>query len=830
MNSREGKTLFMVMLAAFNVLLYRYTGQEEITFGTPVAGRNRSEVEGLIGLFVNTIVMMTDMSGKPTFRELLNRVQETALDAYTHQDIPFEKLVEELAPVRDLSRTPLFQVFFNHLRWEDSHAEMPGLQVEAVGGIERESMFDLTLDVWEHGDDIRLNALYNIDLFDSATIERMLKHYITLLSSAVKNPDQRIAEISVLNAEEENKIIVDWNKTHGEYAKDLSVSRLFEKRAVHTPDAVAILFKSEKLSYGELNRRANQVAHYLRSVGVVPETFVGIYMDRSIEMLIGLIGIMKSGAAYLPLDPAFPADRIGFMIEDSGTSLIITQAHLAPTIGDHEAEVFNLDTEWDQIERFPTTNLAETPLAENLAYLIYTSGSTGLPKGVQISNRALVNFLHSMRETPGIEADDVVLAETTLSFDIAGLELFLPVISGATIALVDKETGYDGVLMQQAIDHYGATVLQATPASWRILLESGWKGSPRLKALCGGEALSQELAAQLLGRCKELWNMYGPTETTIWSMVRRIDKLDGPVLIGRPIANTTIYILDNKLQPVPVGIPGELHIGGDGLARGYLNRPELTEEKFIPSPFSDDPETRIYKTGDLARYRADGQIECLGRLDHQVKIRGFRIELGEIETRLSENEAVSKSVVIAREDTPGDKYLAAYIVPDAGQEISAQQLRKYLQGFLPDYMVPSAFITLDKLPLTPNGKIDRRALPVPEISMQANQVSFEAPRTPMEKTISAVWSEILGVEKIGVNDNFFNLGGHSLLATRVVAKLRASDIALDIPVRTIFEQPTIAELAEWVICQIMATEEEAFLAALLDQVQGNVRPQAGSVK
>jgi acyl-coenzyme A synthetase/AMP-(fatty) acid ligase len=433
----------------------------------------------------------------------------------------------------------------------------------------------------------------------------------------------------------------------------------------------------------------------------------------------------------------------------------------------------------------------------------------------------LINFLLSMQEAPGIEVGDVVLAETTLSFDIAGLELFLPLISGATIALVDKETGYDGALMQQAIDRYGATILQATPASWRILLESGWQGSSRLKALCGGEALPQELAAQLLNCCRELWNMYGPTETTIWSTVSRIESMDEPILIGRPIANTTIYILDDKLCPVPIGVPGELHIGGDGLARGYLNRPELTAEKFIFAPFAEHSEMRIYKTGDLARYRADGRIECLGRLDHQVKIRGFRIELGEIETHLSENPAVRKNVVISREDSPGNKYLAAYIVPEPGLEPSSQQLRTYLQGFLPDYMIPSAFVTVEKLPLTPNGKIDRRALPVPEISMQSNQAVFEAPRTPMEKTIAAIWSEVLGVEQIGIYDNFFNLGGHSLIATRVVAKLRACDLALDIPVRTLFEQPTIAELTEWIMIQMMASEEESSMTALLDQIQGN---------
>jgi amino acid adenylation domain-containing protein len=544
-------------------------------------------------------------------------------------------------------------------------------------------------------------------------------------------------------------------------------------------------------------------------------------MDRSLEMMVGLIGIMKSGAAYLPLDPAFPEDRIGFMIKDSAAPLILTRKNLVPALGNHDAEIVCIDADYETIRQFPTTCLKEDPEAENLSYVIYTSGSTGLPKGVKISNRALMNFLCSMRKAPGLEPSDVVLAETTLSFDIAGLELFLPLITGAGIALVDKETGYDGILMQQAIDRYGVTVMQATPATWRILLESGWQGSSRLKALCGGEALPRELAALLLTRCKELWNMYGPTETTIWSTVSRIESADEPILIGRPIANTTIYILDENLHPVPIGVPGELHIGGDGLAGGYLNREELSSEKFIASPFSSESDTRIYKTGDLARYKADGRIECLGRLDHQVKIHGFRIELGEIEARLSENPAVRKNVIMAREDSPGEKYLAAYIVPESGMETSIQELQRYLHGFLPDYMVPAAFEILDELPLTPNGKIDRRALPVPRGFRRNREIVFEAPRTPLEETIAGIWEEVLGAANIGIRDSFFSLGGHSLLATRVVAKLSASDFALEVPVRYIFEYPTISDLADAVMLDMMSAEEDASMAEMLDAIGVN---------
>lgn len=811
-------TPFMTMLTAFYLLLWRYTGQEDIAAGVPIANRTRRETENIVGTFVNTLVIRSDLSGDPSVIELIERVRSEALVAFEHQDLPFEKLVEELQPERDLSYAPLIQVLFNVQNAPAPDMENGEQKWEPLVVDRAAAQFDITLSVaLEQG---VLLVEYASDLFLAETIERMITHYLSILTSITDDENTSISDISLLSDSEKQIMLDSWNQTHAPYNLNIPVSRLFEQMVGSYPEKPAVYFQDSQLTYNQLNTRANQLANYLKSLDIDNNTVVGIYMDRSLEMLVALLGIMKSGAAYLPLDPAFPEDRIRFMIQDSATPLVLTQSHLEGSLGEHETKIVCIDTDRGEIERFPETNLAETPVAENLSYLIYTSGSTGLPKGVQIPNRALVNFLLTMQEAPGIDMNDVVLAETTLSFDIAGLELLLPLISGATIALVDKETGYDGVLMQQAIERYGATVLQATPASWRILLDSGWQGSSQLKALCGGEAMPQTLVAQLLDRCKELWNMYGPTETTIWSTVSRIDSVDDPILVGKPIANTTIYILDDKLRPVPIGVPGELHIGGDGLAWGYLNRPELTEEKFIPSPFSDDPEDRIYKTGDLARYRADGQIECLGRLDHQVKIRGFRIELGEIETRLSENPAVRKNVVIAREDSPGNIYLAAYIVPETGMEVTAQILQKHLQNFLPDYMVPAAFVTLDELPLTPNGKINRRALPVPEVSSQTNQTEFEAPRTPMEEMIAAIWSEVLDVDQIGVHDNFFNLGGHSLLATRVVAKLRASELALDVPVRNLFERPTVAELTEWIMLQMMAPEEESAIAALLDQVQG----------
>jgi len=552
------------------------------------------------------------------------------------------------------------------------------------------------------------------------------------------------------------------------------------------------------MSYDELNRRANQLARYLRRLGVGPEVLVGICLERSVEMVVGLLGILKAGGAYVPIDPLYPPDRQAHMIQDSRIPVLLTQANLAGGLANAGPQVVTLDTEWEEIAQELGEDLESNAGPDNLAYVIYTSGSTGKPKGVEICHRAVVNFLNSMRITPGMEAGDTLVSVTTLSFDIFGLELWLPLVTGAKAVIVSHQVAMDGTALAEAMLRSGATVMQATPSTWRLLLQSGWEGNPRLKILCGGEAWSRELAEQLLPKCKTLWNMYGPTETTIWSAVQEVRR-DG-VLIGHPIANTQFYVVDSHLQLVPVGLPGELLIGGDGLARGYLNRPEFTSEKFIANPFSADRNSRLYRTGDLVRYRPDGLLEFLGRIDHQVKVRGFRIELEEIETALKRHAGVQQAVVVVREDIPDNKRLVAYFVSSDEQPPGHSELRNLLKQHLPDYMVPSDYVALRELPLTPNGKIDRKALPRPE-GTRAEDSGYVAPGDAFEQYLCEAWATVLGVEKVGIHDNFFDLGGLSLLALRIASVL-SSELRVDLRVAILFDNPTIEELA-------LALEENA---------------------
>jgi amino acid adenylation domain-containing protein len=667
--SREnGVTLFATLLAAFKTLLYRYTGTDDIVIGTVTAGRNRPELENLIGFFVNTLVLRTDFAGTPNFQQLLKRVQEVVLAAYTHQDVPFQRLVEKVQPERNLSQNPLFQVMFvlqppvpaNELGWD--------LRQLDAGVDTGTAKLDLNVDLEETAQGMIGRVEYSTDLFDAATITRMLGHFQTLLEGIAANPALPLSQLPLLTADEQQQIQL-WNDTAADYPLNACIHHLFESQVEKTPDAIAVVFENQQLTYRELNTRANQLAHHLMDLGVGPEDLVGLCVERSLEMLIGLLGILKVGGAYVPLDPAYPSERLAFMLEDARVPVLLTQSHLAQSLPKHQAGgagilpiTVCLDSPWQ------TNNLAsnENPIsgiaANNRAYVIYTSGSTGKPKGVQICHQAVVNFLSSMRETPGLTAEDTLLSVTTLSFDIAALELFLPLSVGARVVLASRQVASDGRQLLDTLDQSGATVMQATPATWRLLLEAGWSGSGQLKILCGGEALPRELANQLTARCKELWNLYGPTETTIWSAACEVKPGNATVSIGHPIANTQIYLLDRHLVPVPIGVPGELHIGGAGLSLGYLNRPNLTAERFIANPFSHQATSRLYKTGDLARYLPDGNIEYLGRIDHQVKIRGFRIETGEIEAVLRQHPEVRETVVLVREDAPGDKRLVAYIL------------------------------------------------------------------------------------------------------------------------------------------------------------------------
>jgi amino acid adenylation domain-containing protein len=795
LSRREGATLFMTLLAAFNVLLARYSGQEDIVVGSPIAGRNRAELEKLIGFFVSMLPLRTDLSGNPAFRELLRRVKEACLKAYAHQDVPFEKLIEELKPDRDTSRNPVFQVMFalQNMPTEESSSSA-GLSVQRfTAGEGTTAKFELSLYAIERPDGLRLVFEYNTDLFTRNTIERMAAQFQNLLEGIAADASRPIAELPWLSPAERQQVLVDFNRTEMEYPRDLCLHDVFQQQAERTPDAIALMFGDTHLSYYELNRRSNQLAHHLQHCGIGVESRVGIYVERSAEMLVAILGVLKAGAAYIPLDPAYPRERIAFIVEDSQVAALLTQERLLAQLPPHSARVICLDSDWPSIAAEESHTLTSQTKPENLAYVLYTSGSTGKPKGVQIRHRNLVSFLSAMQQEPGLAPDDVLLAVTTLSFDIAGLELFLPLTVGARIVLATREQAVDGAQLLHLLHQAGITVMQATPATWRLLLEAGWAGNRNLKVLCGGEALPRELAQQLLPRCREVWNMYGPTETTIWSSAFRVKDTNWSTApIGRPIANTRMYVLDKNRQPVPVGVPGELYIGGDGVARGYWNRPELTAEKFVTDPFCSQPGERLYSTGDQARLLPDGNLQYLGRLDTQVKVRGYRIELGEVEDVLAKHPAALQAVVVVREDIPGDKRLVAYLITKPEIELPVSEWRSYLRRSLPEYMIPSDFVHLKQLPLTPNGKVDRRALPAPDADRATSE--FVAARTPTEKLLSGIWSEVLRVPKVSIFDNFFELGGHSLLATQVISRIQ-KHWQRDVPLRLLFEHTTIAELA-----------------------------------
>lgn len=790
----EGTTVSMVLLAAFLELLHRYSNQEDLVVGMPIANRNRIEVEEVLGFFLNTLVLRNDVSGDPTFSELLSRVRQTMVEAFAHQDLPFEKLVEELRPDRDPSRSPLFQVLFIF-----QTAPFPITQSEGLTWRSEElgngtAKFDLTLIIGDGPDGLQGYWEYNADLFVPATIERMSGHLLTLLDAIVADPGRRLSQLSILTVAERQLLIHDWNRTQREHPRACIYERVADQ-AARTPERVAVVFQGQTLTFGELNRRANQLAHYLRGLGVGPDVLVGLCVERGLEMVIGLLGILKAGGAYVPLDPSFPQDRLAFYVEDSRMPVLVTQQRLLELAPRPEGtKVVLIDQEWSAIARRPMDNPPAWSTAANLAYVIYTSGSTGRPKGVQVLQGALANFLYSMRREPGLVEEDVLLAVTTLSFDIHALEMWLPLLVGARLVVVSRQVAGDGALLLEALESAQATVLQATPATFRLLLANDWQGNHRLKLLCGGEPMSVELANQLLQRVGELWNMYGPTETTVWSTVHRVKEANAPIPIGRPIDNTLIYLVDQHLNLVPVGGTGELLIGGEGLARGYLNRPELNSEKFLPDPFTPLPGARMYRTGDLARYLPDGTLECLGRIDHQVKIRGFRIELGEIETLLSQHPVVRSNVVVARKDDSGGDFLVGYFLPQTGQPPVIEEIRAFLAEKLPEYMVPSYLVPLESFPLTPNGKIDRKALPSPEQANSGRQRTIVEPRNDAERDLRAIWEEVLKIKPISVLDNFFDLGGHSLLAAMLISQVRKR-LGHSLLLGTLFEAPTVEQMA-----------------------------------
>ena len=794
-NRKANATPFMTLLGAFQVLLARYSGQRDILVGTPIANRQRQELEEIIGFFVNTLVMRVDLSGNPGFGEVVAKVRKSALEAFQHQDLPFEKLVEELKPVRDLSRHPLFQVMFGVANTPPSTFQLEGLEVSQPPLPAVSTHFDLELHLQARGNGWVAFIYYSTALFDEQTILRLAGHYQTLLDSMLAEPEKPVWEVGMLTSFERRQTLVEWNNTEVDYPRDKCVHELFEAQAGSTPEAVAVVFGDKPLTYRQLDQRATLLARHLRGRGVGPGRLVGIFLERSLEMVVGVLGVLKAGGAYVPLDPAFPSARLAGMVDDARPVLLLTTAPLTGAVPPSKTSILLIeDTERPPPGTGKNGPAEIAPTAEDPAYVLYTSGSTGRPKGVRIPHRAAVNFLASMRKEPGLASDDVLVAVTTLSFDIAGLEIYLPLTTGARVVVASRDEVLDAEKLAQLLAASGATIMQATPATWRLLLQSGWSGSPNLKILCGGEALSPELAGRLLECGREVWNLYGPTETTIWSAVQKV-RPGEPVVVGRPIANTQFYVVDHALQALPVGVPGELLIGGDGLAIDYLNRPDLTAEKFIPNPFDPSRSQRLYRTGDLCRHRSDGTLEFLGRSDHQVKIRGFRVELGEIEAAINSYQGVRQALALAREDQPGDQRLAAYIVPaDPASPPSVLEIRDSLKRMLPVHMVPSAFVILEKPPLTPNGKVDRKALPAPDASTLTEDTARVEPRNETEQVLAAIWAETLGLPTVGVHDNFFDLGGHSLLTLRLqkhVLKQLGQKLAL----ASFFQYPTVAGLA-----------------------------------
>ena len=805
LSQKSGVTLFMTLLTAFAVVLHRYSGQDDICIGSPFANRNRREIDSLIGFFVNTLVLRTQMEGNPRFSQLLEKVRSVVWDAHAHQDIPFEQVVEALKPERSLGYNPLFQVMFVLENFSLDTLELPGISLTPEIVDRGTAKFDLGLSMWQTQQGLIGSWEYNSDIFAPDTIARMINHFQTLLAGIVKNPEQRIGELPLLTESEKHQLLTEWNDTQVEYPVDKCIHQLFEEQVEKTPDAIAVVFENEQLTYQQLNSRANQLAHHLQSLGVKPDTLVGICVERSLDMVVGLLAILKAGGAYVPLDPEYPQERLSFMLEDTQVAVLLTQQHLIKRLPDYQKQIICLDTDWEVISEFSQENVTNAVTANNLAYLIYTSGSTGQPKGVMIVHDALLNLVFWHQRTFEITALDKAGQVASIAFDAAVWELWPYLTAGASIYLVKSEILMSPVDLQDWLQEKKITIsFLPTPVAEQ-LLSLEWKDSTTVRTiLTGGDKLNQ-CPLNLLPF--QLVNNYGPTENTVVTTSGKVvsgrqDHHISPP-IGRPIANTQVYILDENLRPVPIGVPGELHIGGNGLARGYLNRPELTKEKFIANPFNNGK--KLYKTGDLARYLPDGNIEYLGRIDNQVKIRGFRIELGEIEAVLNQHPQIQTSCVIVREDNPTEKCLVGYIVAKKETTPELTSIRQFLVNKLPAYMIPSALVILENLPQTPNGKIDRRALPKPELESTLLE-KYVAARNPIEELLTQTWLQVLKVESVGINDNFFELGGHSLIATQIVSRIR-NIFQVELPLNKLFAAPTVRELAH-IITQLQQDKLE----------------------
>jgi amino acid adenylation domain-containing protein len=801
----EGATLYMAMLAVWTALLHRYTGQLDIIVGLPIANRNRPELEKTIGFFVNTLAIRADLSGDPTFRELLRRIRTVTLEAYAHQDLPFEKVVEELNIERDLSYNPLFQVSLNLQNQPLPKIKVDDLVLSLIEPAWGLSVFDMTLYVWESLEwespegGLTTTIIFNADLFNPARVERALRHIKVLLEAAASDPDRRLSEICILTKEEREQIEL-WNDTETRYAADSCIHTLFEAQADANPEAPAVIFDDVQLTYGELNRRANRVARYLMSRGAEAESRVGLLLDRSVEMIVGLLGILKAGAAYVPIDSAYPEARVRHILRDAGVSMLLTSSPLISGYELNGIDAVLTDSCSEEISKESGENPDARVTAQNLAYVIYTSGSTGEPKGAMIEHGSLVNL--SLALCLAIDSYSKcsplrVGLNGPLAFDTS-VKQIVQLLRGHTLVIAPQEARLDGAALLSFIRENRLDVIDCTPVQVGLMIDAGLlESTPQVSTtlLVGGEAIDQSTWSALVeSESASFYNLYGPTECAVDATVCRIDKAAPRQVIGRPIANVRIRLLDSSMQPVPIGVNGELYIGGAGVGRGYLNSPELTAEKFLPDPFAKIPGARLYRSGDVARYHDDGNIEFVRRIDQQVKLRGFRIELGEIETALCRHGSVKEAVAVIREDSPGNKRLVAYVVPSAGESPNGSELRNFLKGNLPDFMLPAAFVTLDALPLTANGKIDHLSLPGPDTARFENGSGYVGPRNEIEEILAEIWVSVLSVDQVGVHNDFFDLGGHSLNATQVIARIHNA-FEIQLPLRALFANRTISELA-----------------------------------
>jgi amino acid adenylation domain-containing protein len=805
LSRREDATLFMTLLAVFKVLLHRYTGQTDIIVGAPVANRSRTEIEGLIGFFVNTLVMRTDLSNNPTFRELLGRVRKVTWEAYTHQDLPFEMLVEALQPRRDLSYTPLFQVMLNLHNTPDIALEIPGLTFNPVEFHNDGAKFDLSLSIVETGSELLGELEYSTTLFQAGTIARMSGHFQVLLEGIVANPAARVSDLPLLTAAERQQLLAAWNDTEMAYPHKC-VHQLFEEQVERTPDAVAVVFEDRHLTCRALNRQANRLAHHLQASGVGPETLVGISVEHSLEMVVGLLGILKAGGAYVPLDPTYPQERLAFMLEDTGAPVLLTQAHLAERldvsrITPHVSRITPhpsprlvcLDTDWELIARQSSQNLPGWTTPNNLACAIYTSSSTEMPKGVMVEHCGLVNLTEMGTCTLNVNPHSRILQLASFSSGISLWDTFMALTSGATLCVAPFESLPSAPVLTDSLQEQAVTIMTLPPS---ILATLSPEAVPKAEMIVStGEPCPAKIVTRWAVN-RRFFNSYGLTEATIGSTLTECTGGYWKPPIGLPFINTLIYILDARLQSVPVGVPGELHVGGIGLARGYLGRPDLTAAKFIPNPFSEKPGARLHRTADLARHLPDGNIEFLGRVDRRVQMWGYRVELEQVEAILSQHPAVRGAAALIHERAPGDKQLVAYVVPEQGQSLTPGELDDLAKKQLPDYMAPSIFVRLETLPLTPNGKVNRCALTLPEASSAdlAQETGFVAPRDALELRLAQIWEEVLDIRPIGVKHNFFELGGHSLLAVGLVAHIQQA-MGQTLPLTTLFRNATIERLA-----------------------------------